>query len=75
MNHYSNMKFKLTIIYDIDSDNCCNLKIDDGLDINTNTKKFINEIKNINNKRIDFISSHKLNKDIITDYEVKKQFI
>lgn len=75
MNEYANILFKLTIEYEIDNDiKCCDIKLTENDEDSIN--KFIKLVKNSNSndKRIQFISSVILNKDIITDMEIKKKF-
>lgn len=73
MNRYASIPFKLTIEYEVDNDiQCCDFKINKTED--NNIKQFIKNIKSNEDKRIQFISSIILNKDIISDIDVKNKF-
>jgi hypothetical protein len=74
MNEYANIPFKLTIEYEIDNSDikCCDFKINE--DDDNSIKQFIKKVKQSDDKRIQFISSIILNKDIITDIDIKNKF-
>lgn len=74
MNEYANIPFELTIEYEIDNSNirCCDFNINEMGD--NSIKQFKKKVKQSNDKRMQFISSIILNKDIITDIDIKNKF-
>jgi hypothetical protein len=73
-NKYADMVFDLSIEMDtsIEHSDCCNINMENEKEINNFIKNI--KIDNEMSKRLNFIASHIVNKDIIFDNEIKNKF-